>query len=82
MLPPGSYFAADSYTLRVGGKAAGAGTIAGIYAIGAVTVAAPVPEPQSWAMLLAGMGLVGLRIRQKAKASRQPPLSQLGFFTL
>ena len=75
VLPLGSYFATDSYTLRVGGTATGTGGVAGMYAIGAVTVAAPVPEPQTWAMLLVGMGLVGLRVQQKAKASRQPSLS-------
>jgi hypothetical protein len=26
--------------------------------------AAPIPEPESWAMLLAGMGLIGLRLRR------------------
>jgi len=28
-----------------------------------LTLAAPVPEPQTWLMLLAGMGLLGLRLR-------------------
>lgn len=75
VLPLGSYFAVDSYTLRIGGTATGTGGVAGSYAIGATTVAAPVPEPGTWAMLLVGMGLVGLRVRQKAKASGEPALS-------
>jgi len=33
-----------------------------------VTVAA-VPEPETWAMMLVGMGLVGWQLRRKAKAS-------------
>ena len=28
----------------------------------------PVPEPETWAMLLAGLGLVGLQLRRKMKA--------------
>lgn len=31
-------------------------------------MAAPVPEPQTWAMLLVGMGLVGAAVRAKARA--------------
>jgi hypothetical protein len=71
VLPLGSYFGVDSYTLKIGGTATGA--LGGAYTIAAVT--APVPEPETWAMLLAGMGLVGLRALQKAKASSQPPLN-------
>lgn len=76
ILPEGSYFAVDSYTLRISGTATGTGLLglpAGAYSIAAAT--APVPEPETWAMLLVGMGLVGLRVREKAKASRQTVLS-------
>jgi len=31
----------------------------------ATTVATPVPEPQTWLMLLVGMGLVGAAVRAK-----------------
>ncbi|MDP1928796.1 MAG: FxDxF family PEP-CTERM protein [Thiobacillus sp.] len=61
-LPATSYFGVDNYTLKIGGTATG--TYGGLYSIAAVTV--PVPEPETWAMLLVGLGLVGLRLRQKA----------------
>lgn len=66
-LPEGSFFAAGDYTLKIGGTATG--TVGAMYTIAAVT--APVPEPETWAMLLVGMGLIGLRARQKAKAARE-----------
>lgn len=62
ILPANSYFGADNYTLKIGGTATG--TFGGLYNIAAITV--PVPEPETWAMLLVGLGLVGLRLRQKA----------------
>lgn len=71
VLPVGTYFGVGSYTLKIGGEATGMalfGLPAGSYSIGAVT--APVPEPETWAMLLAGMGLVALRVRQKARAAQ------------
>jgi hypothetical protein len=70
-LPTATYFAADNYTLKIGGTATG--TNGAMYTIAAVT--APVPEPEAWAMLLAGLGLVGLRVRQKAKAAREAALA-------
>jgi hypothetical protein len=60
-LPAGAYFAAGNYTLKVGGTATGSN--GAMYTIAAVT--APVPEPEAWGMLLAGLGLIGLRLRQK-----------------
>lgn len=66
-LPANSYFAAGNYTLIIGGTATGIG--GGMYTVAAVT--APVPEPETWGMLLAGVGLIGLRMRQRNRAARQ-----------
>lgn len=35
-----------------------------------LVTAAPVPEVETWAMMLVGMGLVGLRLRRKAERTR------------
>ena len=59
--PDNTFFAAGAYTMIVGGNATG--SAGGLYNITAVT--APVPEPEAWGMLLAGLGLIGLRLRQK-----------------
>lgn len=67
ILPANSYFAAGNYTLKVGGTATGIS--GGMYTVAAVT--APVPEPETWGMLLAGVGLIGLRMRQRIRAARQ-----------
>ncbi len=60
-LPAGAYFTAGNYTLKVSGTATGSS--GALYTIAAVT--APVPEPETWGMLLAGLGLIGLRLRRK-----------------
>lgn len=61
VLPANSYFAVGNYTLKIGGTSAGAN--GGFYSVAAVTV--PVPEPETWGMLLVGVGLIGWRLRQK-----------------
>ena len=66
ILPPSSYFAVDSYTLKVGGLSTGSN--GGFYSVAAVTA---IPEPGTWALLLVGLGLVGLRLRQKAATLSQ-----------
>ena len=68
-LPASSFFAAGNYTLKIGGEATGTGTPAGMYTVAAVT--APVPEPETWGMWLVGVGLIGLRMRQRIRASGQ-----------
>lgn len=35
------------------------------WAVSSGDIAAPVPEPETWAMLLAGLGLIGWRVRQR-----------------
>ena len=64
-------FAAGNYYVKVTGDVSG--SVAGKYTIAATTL--PVPEPETWAMLLTGLGLVGLRARQKAKAAREATLA-------
>lgn len=69
MLPTGTYFGVGNYTLQIDGQAVGSGGFglpAGSYIIGAATLA--VPEPETWAMLLAALGLVALRTRAAGKA--------------
>ena len=40
--------------------------------IGLTVVTAPVPEAETWALMLAGLGLVGLQLRRSKGAVRQP----------
>lgn len=76
ILPIDTYFGVGSYTLKIGGQATGTaafGLPSGSYAIGAATL--PVPEPETYAMLLVGLGLVGYRLRQKNRATGQASLN-------
>ncbi len=63
---------AGSYTLWVGG-ANYAGQFAALplstYGLGVGIGVAPVPEPETYAMLLAGLGLMGMVVRRR-RASR------------
>jgi hypothetical protein len=56
------YVAAGSYTFSITGDGAG-GLPAGLY-VAATTGA--VPEPATWAMLIAGFGMVGAAMRRRA----------------
>jgi hypothetical protein len=49
------------YALQVNGQVLGAGG----GAFGGDLTVSPVPEPQSWAMLLAGMGMLGMAAHRK-----------------
>lgn len=55
--------AGGSMYLNIGGIAVGES--GGLYS-GAISVT-PVPEPEVWAMMLVGMGLVGFRLRHRSK---------------
>jgi hypothetical protein len=46
----------------------------GSYGASLSTIAAPVPEPEEWAMMLVGGGLVGFQVRRKQKGLSQTSL--------
>ena len=53
---------AGTYTLQVKGTVAG---ISGGSYAGVLNIAQPVPEPESYAMLMAGLGLIGFMARRR-----------------
>jgi hypothetical protein len=57
--------AGNAYSIRVSGTPIG--SLGGIYAY---SFAATVPEVETWAMMLVGLGLVGLRLRRKTGTTR------------
>lgn len=62
-----SNLAAGTYALNVLGFATG--NAGGFYAGGMIATTAPVPEPETYALLLAGLGVVGfMAARRKAQA--------------
>lgn len=63
-LPDGATLSAGNYTLKITGQVLGS---AGGYYGGGVSVTSAVPEAETTAMLLAGLGLVGFVGRRKAK---------------
>lgn len=58
--------AAGSYYLNISGVTNG--SLGGLYN-GAISVTA-IPEPEVWAMLVAGIGLVGLQLRRRSGAGK------------
>ncbi|MEW6676726.1 MAG: FxDxF family PEP-CTERM protein [Pseudomonadota bacterium] len=58
---------AGMHTLAVKGTADG--TYGGAYLLSLTAV--PVPEAETWAMILAGLGLVGLRVRKQMKSAER-----------
>ena len=57
---------AGSYYLNIAGITTG--TAGGLYS-GAISVT-PVPEPETWAMLLAGLGIVALKLNRRSNARK------------
>jgi MYXO-CTERM domain-containing protein len=58
--------ASGYYVLKVNGQVMGAGG----GAFGGDLTVSPVPEPQAWGMLLAGLGLLGMAARRQLVPSR------------
>jgi hypothetical protein len=59
------------YSIGISGI--GTGTKGGIYSLSVST--SPVPEPEEWAMMMVGAGLVSFQIRRKQKAMSQTTLA-------
>jgi hypothetical protein len=60
------YLVSGNYFIEVTGY--GAGSKGGAYSFTASAV--PVPEPETWAMLVAGIGLVGLQLRRRSNTGK------------
>lgn len=56
-----------TYTLAIGGSSIDSAGFTGIVAIHAIPVLPPVPEPETYAMLLAGLGMMGFIARRRQK---------------
>jgi hypothetical protein len=60
--PTSFLLAAGTYTIAVAGSTTAGGTYSG----NVVISAAPVPEPATWAMMVAGIAAVGLTLRRRS----------------
>lgn len=55
-----THLTAGAHTITVNGSAVGGGSYSGTLNV------APVPEPATWAMMIAGIGIVGFAMRRRA----------------
>lgn len=65
---PWGYFDRYVLTTRVGGDVVFNGDLGQGYRLDSITVNI-VPEPQTWALLIAGFGMVGLSVRRRSSAA-------------
>lgn len=68
-LEPTRGYSGFLFTTRIGGDVVFGGNLGQGYRVDSIS-ATPVPEASTWAMLIAGFGLVGLAIRRQPAAAR------------
>jgi len=56
---------AGKYTFSIAATAINSGTYTGAFTVGRVAEVTPVPEPETYAMFLAGLGLLGFASRRR-----------------
>jgi hypothetical protein len=64
-----TFLYAGNYSLTVNGTSAGGGSYGGDLSV------APVPEPATWALMIAGLGVVGMAMRRRSSAKRNVAVS-------
>jgi hypothetical protein len=64
-----TFLYAGNYSLTVSGSSDNGGSYGGQFSV------APVPEPATWALMIAGLGVVGMAMRRRSSAKRNVAVS-------